>query len=776
MRFSSVRPPLLLLLFAVATATGAQRPGGAPRALTAADYARAEKFQGAAVTSLVFSAGVRPTWLADGRFWYRNAIPGGHELIIVDPSKKTRARAFDHAKVAATLSTAAGGSWAELTLPLTTLELTPDGKSITVTVGTRRFTCDVQGPRCTAAPLPSSPPGGGPLTMSPDGKSGAFIRTWNLWVRDIASGRETQLTTDGVKDYSYALDNAGWTKSDRAVVVWSPDSKKLATFQQDERNVGDMYVVRTRAGHPELEAWKYPLPGDSVIQVIHRVIIDLASGTPRMVRLQIPPDAHRSTLCDHIVCGGTWADVQWSPDGAQLAFVSTSRDHKVEKLRIADAATGAVREVFEEKVATQFESGQGRVNWRALFGSNEFIWFSERSDMGRLYLHDLATGRLKNEITGGEGRVQQILRADEETRTIFFLGLGKEKGRDPYFRHLYKVGFDGKNMTLLTPEDGDHDFSVAPDWTYFTDSYSKPDVPPTAVVRDTDGQLVMPLEKADISRLLATGWKPPIPVTMKGRDGRTDIYGLLYAPTRLDSSRKYPVIDAIYPGPQSGSVGSRSWTASSGDAQAMAELGFVVVRIDGMGTPNRSKSFHDAWYGNMGDNTLPDQVTGIKQLAARYRWIDVDRVGITGGSGGGFASVDAMFRYPDFFKVAVSSSGNHDNRVYEDDWGERYQGLLVRNPDGTTNYDNQANQLVARNLKGKLLITHGGMDNNVPPYNTLLVVDALINANKDFDLLIFPNQRHGYGDQSTYMTRRKWDYFVKWLMGADPPREYEMKR
>jgi dipeptidyl aminopeptidase/acylaminoacyl peptidase len=292
-------------------------------------------------------------------------------------------------------------------------------------------------------------------------------------------------------------------------------------------------------------------------------------------------------------------------------------------------------------------------------------------------------------------------------------------------------------------------------------------------VRDADGKLVLALEKADITRLVAAGWKPPVPITVKARDGVTDLYGLMYKPTALDPARKYPIINHIYPGPQTGSVGGRSFNPARGDAQALAELGFVVVEIDGMGTPWRSKQFHEAYYGNMGDNTLPDQVAGMRELAGRFPWIDIDRAGIYGHSGGGYATADAMFRYPDFFKVGISEAGNHDNRVYEDDWAEKWQGLLENKADGTTNYDNQANQLQAKNLKGKLLLAHGTMDNNVPPNNTLLVVNELIKANKDFDLLMLPNRGHGFGNEG-YMVRRRWDYFVKYLLGAEPPREYQM--
>jgi dipeptidyl aminopeptidase/acylaminoacyl peptidase len=294
-------------------------------------------------------------------------------------------------------------------------------------------------------------------------------------------------------------------------------------------------------------------------------------------------------------------------------------------------------------------------------------------------------------------------------------------------------------------------------------------------LRNLDGKLIVNLEKTDISRLKATGWQPPTPIEIKAHDGQTDLYGLLFTPENLDTKKKYPVIDYIYPGPQGGSVGSWSFSASRGDNQALAELGFIVVVIEGTSNPLRSKSYHDMNYGNMAENTLPDQVEGIRQLAGRYSYIDTNRVGIWGHSGGGFATAAAMFRYPNFFKVGISESGNHDNRNYEDDWGERYDGLLARQADGASNYEAQANENYAKNLKGKLMLAHGLMDNNVPPSNSMLVVEALIKANKDFDLVLFPNSAHGYGAFSLYMTRRRWDYFVKNLSGAEPPHEYELK-
>ena len=717
-----------------ATVTLPANPQQTP-VVTAADYARAERFLRENTMPLVSGLGVQPTWLAGDRFGYRITTRGQSQFILVNPSKGTR--------IACSPETDRCGGALD---PREVSRLQP--------------------------PQPPQRPPGRPESRSPNGMRAAYIRDYNLWVRDIATGRETQLTTDGQKDFGYATDNAGWVKSDRPVLVWSPDSRKIATFQQDDRPVGEMYLVTTKVGHPELQQWKYPLPGDSAISMISRVVINV--DTPRVIRFRMPPDAHRSTLCDHVICRGTeWADVEWYPDGSHIAFVSTSRDHKHEVFRVADAATGSVRDVFREDVATQYESGNGTVNWRVLPASNEVIWFSERDDWGQLYLYDLATGQLKSKITSGDGNVAELRRVDEKSRTLWFVGNAKERGRDPYFRHFYRIGMDGRRLSLLTPEDADHQISLAPSGQYFVDSYSKPDVPPVTVLRDLNGKSVVTLETADITRLSATGWKPPMPITVKARDGKTDLYGLMYVPTNLDRTKKYPIVNHIYPGPQTGSVGGRSFSPSRGDAQSLAELGFIVVEIDGMGTPWRSKSFHDAYYGRMGDNTLPDQVAGMKELASRYPWIDINRAGIYGHSGGGFAAADAMFRYPDFFKVGISEAGNHDQREYEDDWGERYQGLLTRTSEGGDNYAAEANQVLAKNLKGKLLLAHGTMDDNVPPYNTLLVVNELMKANKDFDFILLPNRTHGFGNEP-YMVRRRWDYFVKNLLGAEPPKEYQL--
>ena len=460
------------------------------------------------------------------------------------------------------------------------------------------------------------------MRISPDKKRAAFIRDYNLWVRDVATGKETQLTKDGVKDFGYATDNAGWTHSDRPIVRWSPDSKKIATFQQDQRGVGEMYLVETRVGHPELQAWKYPLPGDPVVTTIQRVIIDV--DDPHVVRLQMPPDQHRSTLCDDVACrGGEWEDVQWSADHAQVAFVSTSRDHKREQLRIADAATGEVRDVLEETVPTFFESGNGRVNWRYLPASNEIIWFSERDNWGQLYLYDLATGKLKNQITTGEGNVTQLLSVDEKNRMLYFLGVGREKGRDPYFIHFYRDRLRRKESRAADAGGCESRDDAVAFRTLFRRQLFEARCAAGHRAARRGRQADRARSRRPTSRdLLATGWKPPLPITVKARDGVTDLYGLMFKPTNFDPCEEVSDRQSYLSGSANRQRGQPQFFGGARRCQALAELGFIVVEIDGMGTPWRSKKFHEAYFGDMGDNTLPDQVAGMKQLA---RAISVDR-------------------------------------------------------------------------------------------------------------------------------------------------------
>ncbi|MEO5629390.1 MAG: DPP IV N-terminal domain-containing protein [Thermomonas sp.] len=744
--------------------------------VTRADYQRAASMLGDRTALLVDNAISSVRWLADGSVTWQRSDAGKSLFERLDPATGKTAPAFNQKALADAINLASseadkkGKPVDAGKLPVTGIKI--EGVGLLISTGRGNFRCE--GNTCTAAAKAKT--GDGPGAASPDGKREAFIRGWNLWLRDVASGKETQLTFDAKPDYGYATNNAGWVHNDNAILVWSPDGQKIATFQQDQRKTSTMTLVGTNVGAPIVQQWKYPFVGDADITMIERVIIDLSGAKPTTIRLKMLPDQHRSTCADDVACSDGWEDVQWAKDGRTLAFVSTDRGHKSAKLRVADAKTGAVRDVFEETVATQYQSAPAldSVNWRYLPESNEFIWYSEQSDWGHLYLHDLDTGKLKRQITSGKWNVTRIAHVDPASRTLWFSGVGREPG-DPYFVYFYKVGLDGGDVSLLTPEPASHTVNASDDGRQFVDSYSTTTQPPVTLLRDADGKQVAELARTDISRLKAAGWVAPADIMVKARDGKTDLYGLMFKPSKFDASRKYPIITYIYPGPQVGSVGRRGFAPSRNDHQALAELGFVVIAIDGMGTPLRSKSFQDAWYGNMADNTLPDQVAALKQLAAKYPWIDASRAGMWGHSGGGNATATAMFMYPDIYKVGIAESGNHDNLSYEDDWAERYHGLQVKNADGTDNYTGQDNAAHADKLKGKLLLIHGMMDDNVPPQNTLLVVDALVKANKDFDLLLLPHARHGYGVDSSYVMRRRWDYFVRNLLGATPPAQFELK-
>ena len=753
------------------------RNATAPVAATLEDYQSAERFLAPNVDPLVTDRILSQYWQEGDRLVYRKSVSSGSEILIVDSLTGLKTTVFDPINLANAIGEITGETPDSADLSLSALEVSKD-------LGVFNFSYEGDDYQLETADfslqkLQEAKPD---EFLSPDRTRAAFIRDHNLWLRDTSDDTLTQLTFDGVQDYGYATNNAGWLRDDGPVLLWSPDSQKIATFRHDSRNVGEMYLVTTEVGHPTLDAWKYPLPGDESIFMIERVVIHV-SDEPRLVTMNMPPDPHRSSTADHVAGrGGVFLDVEWSFDGNVLAFVSSSRDHKSATLRLADPYTGDVRTVYKESVASYYESGYRSQNWRVLHDRDEFIWYSEKDNWGHLYLHDLNTGALKRQLTSGNWPVLEVQQVDEDSGTLYFTAAGKGNG-DPYYHYLYSLDLAGGDPSLLTPESAHHQIDWSDSAEYFVDTFSTPATPPVSVIRDRSGEVILELEKADASGLVDMGWQAPESFAVKARDQQTDLYGLLYRPSHFNPDRSYPILNYLYPGPQSGSVGSRAFQPARRDKQAVAELGFIVVEVDAMGTPGRSKSFHDAYYGNMGDNGLPDQVSTIRQLAADRPWMDIERVGIWGHSGGGFASTRAILSYPDFYKVAVSSAGNHDNRNYEDDWGEKWQGLLETYPDPIsgsanvlpgprTSYDNQANQLLAENLKGKLLLAHGLLDDNVPPSNTLLVVQALIEANKDFDLLLLPSARHGFGN-SGYFMKKRWDYFVEHLQGVEPSLEFQ---
>jgi len=752
--------------------------------MTGATYARAEQFLGRNAGRLVFGAQATPNWI-DGsdRFWYRTNTREGARFILVDPTTGERSSAFDHARLAASLSVATGDSHTAAKLPFDEIDFLDGGASVRFAVDdSTTWRCSLSSYVCAGPSYHERLPID--EVTSPDGRWIAFEREENLWIRSSETGQEYALTTDGEEHHGYAVhpENRDWVTHRRQgikrppILSWSPDSRRLVTHKLDERAVEDIHHLETTTGRPILYASRYALPGDSVIPTYDLYVFDVEDRSS--VRVDIPTQEMVNATCCSIMEGDVWKDVRWGAAGDRLYVTNIKRGNREVDLYEADARTGSVRRVLQETSQTFLELNQnsnGIPNWRVIRDGRELIWFSQRDGWGHLYLYDLQSGELRNQITSGPWVVQNVLHVDDAEGHVYFTANGRDAVADPYYRLLYRVNLDGSGLTLLTPEDATHIVSVAPSGRYVVDTYSRRDTAPVTVLRAQDGSVLLQLETSDISDLLATGWTWPTAFTVKARDGITDLSGFLYFPTNFDPDLSYPIIDYIYPGPQIGPVRTRGFTASpGGDVQAMAELGFIVFTIDATGTPSRSKAFHDAYYGNLGDNGLPDHITAMKQLAVTYPQIDLERVGIFGHSGGGFSSTGAMLRYPDFFKVAVSGAGNHDNRSFGHYWGEKYQGLLERNEDGTDNYDSQANHHLAGSLEGKLLLYYGTLDDRVHPNANLLLIDELVRHNKDFDLIVLPNRNHGSSGEP-YIVRRRWDYFVEHLLGLEPPREYQIR-
>ncbi len=764
----------LVVLVLALVAAGAR---AANAQVTTATYARAEAMLSPNADKLVLRDGVRPNWIRGGdRFWYRVATATGTEFVLVDPARKLRRPAFDHGKLAAGLARAADTAVAADSLPFPTLTWEEEGKATRVVVSLRgkSWRCDLGTYRCdsTATPKPPDPN----ELLSPDGKWALVRKDYNLWIRNTATDERRQVTTDGERrnDYaSHAESNTNSVTSQRLglpappLAVWSADSKRILTHRLDQRAVREQYLVQSVHGdgiRPKLWSFVFPYPGDSIVPMASWRIFDAETG--RMVVPDAPalPAPYDAPL---FFGDGWWGDSA----GANGYYLERERGGKAYRLKAFDGATGTVRTIAEERGPTMVEPalilGLPPLI-KVLGGGREIVWFSQRDGWAQLYLLDGATGQVKNRITTGPWVVRELVRVDEVSRTAWFTAGGREPGRDPYYRHLYSVKLDGTGLALLSPEDADHQIAASPSGAWLLDRFSRVDLPPATVLRSADGKVVIPLEQADISRLLATGWRYPERFTVKAAGDTTTLYGILIKPSGFDSTKRYPVIEEIYPGPQAGKV-PKGFEAGS-DHRAIVELGFVGVEVDGRGTPLRSKAFHEYSYGRLENGGgLEDHVAAYRQLGPRYRYLDLDRIGIYGHSGGGFASTRAMLLYPETYKVAVSSAGNHDQRGYLSLWGETYQGM----PSGD-NYLAQANPTMAKNLRGKLLLAFGDMDDNVPPTLTIQLIDALTKANKDYDLLIIPNGHHGMLF-SGYFRRRRWDYLVEHLLGAQPPSGYEVK-
>jgi len=768
-------------------------------AVTRADYSSAERFLPWNTDKYLVNADIQHHWIGkQDRFWYlRTSASDAREFVVVDAATGKTQPAFDHQKIAGGLARATQTAVEPGALPFTEFRYTlaQDAIQFRITGQTEKlWTCQLKTGACSDS-TPVERPG---ESKSPDGKWLVAVRDHNLWIRPAGGGSEVALTTDGVEynGYSATRGDSGHVVSDQrfgvispAHVAWSPDSKYLLTYRVDETKIKESYLIQSTPEdgtlRPKLYTFRWPMPGDSNIPALQPVIIDV--GTHQLTRfdnMQVNAP-FEGALERHYL----W----WSADGSKAYFIQRERFSRSVSLMVLDPKTGTMHSLVEESSPTWVRLNGDDGIWTdpsvRTCRNGDVIWWSERDGWGHLYYYDGATGRLRNQITKGPWVVRNIVRIDDAQGRVFFTASGREPGREPYKLHLYSVKFDGSGIRLLTPEDAEHArtqslleeishaglsskeeterFSAS--GRYFVDSYSGVNLPPVLAVRSADGRLIKNLERADISRLAKGGLTSVEAFKVLAADGRSEIYGNLFRPSKFDPAKRYPLIDSIYPGPQITRT-NRAFTAAlfdELDTQSLAELGFVVITIDGRGTPHRSHEFSDYSYGRLDKaSDLDDHIAGIRQLAQRYPYIDLDRVGIWGASGGGYASAHAMLSHPEFYKVAVSAEGNQDQRGYAAHWGETYIG-----PDNPGNYLLGANAPLAAHLKGKLLVMQGELDDNVSPSLALQLISALIRENKDFDYLLMPNRTHA-ADASPYFTRRRWDYFVRNLLGEEPPAGY----
>lgn len=717
---------------------------------------------------LVVADKVRPHWIDGGaRFWYAVSNDVGRRFVLVDPAAGTRAPAFDHAELAAALTAASGQQVDPWALPFSAIELA--GNAVEFVAFGEYWRCSLDGYACERAEF--TPPGSPLEVPSPDKKAAVSRRGHDLWARSLSDNREWALTTDGEADFQYGTGPDNMSNSTLLrkfglpymppVVAWSPDSTKVLAHQTDERGVRETHLLEARPADgsaPALRTQRYAYAGDENIPQAELVVLDVAKGT--VVRAQTEPllMPQMSPLMNK------WA--WWAPDSSAVYYLAQPRDLHTLTLNRLDPSTGEVTTVLSETGATRVEPNQWSYEPPLVqVLADEVLWFSQRDDWGHLYRYDLHTGALLGQVTSGQWLVRQILRVDEDERVVYFTASGLVD-EDPYRRTVCRIGLDGTGFAKLTDDELDHVVTMPDNREYFIDSASTVEIPPVTRVRDWSGRVLVELESADISKLTAVGWTPPERFRVKAADGVTDIYGVLYRPRGFDPAERYPVVDNLYPGPQVDRVAPSFDSGGMGfDAEPIAALGFVVVAIDGRGTPGRSKSFHDASYGHLADaGSLADHVAALRQLARSRPWMDVERIGAVGHSGGAFAAVRAMLDFPMLFKAGVALSGPHDIRYFNQGYVEAYDGA-----DDPEAWARASNAELAGRLAGPLLLVHGEMDDQVHPDHTLRLADRLVAAGKDFELLIVPGAEHTFIDCLAYVRKRCWDFLVRELMGAEPP-------
>jgi len=756
----ALRAATLVSALLVPAAAGAQG--------TASDYQRAMALR-ATYEGLAVNVPGPATWVGKtSQFWYRKSVKGGNEFVLVDAETLQKRPAFDHQRLAASLSKETGETYSASTLPFNAFAFTDDERGIEMSIGGVRWACSVTEYVCGRDDPPTAPgtlrgvsgPVRGPQApapekprVSPDGKWEALVDNYNVAVRQTGGKTLTRLSTDGSEGNYYEF----------ASFVWSPDSKALAAYRVRPGYRRFVHYVESSPEdqlQPRHWTLQYAKPGDA-LDLEQPVIFHVEPARQLRVADDLFPNPY------------TLSRAVWRKDGRAVTFEYNQRGHQAYRVIEVDAATGRARAVISEEPKTFFyynqassSRGAGKKFRYDLDDGREVIWMSERDGWNHLYLYDGVTGALKQQITKGDWAVRGVEKVDEEKRQIWFSANGMYQGKDPYFLHSYRIGFDGSGLTTLTQVDADHDVKFSADMKYFVDTYSRVDQPTVSELRRTsDGSIVAELERGDITELVKAGWKPPEVFTAKGRDGRTDIWGVIVRPTTFDPSAKYAVIESIYAGPQ-GSFVPKTFSAYS-PMQAQAELGFIVVQIDGMGTSNRSKAFHDVAWQNLGDAGFPDRILWHKAVAAKYPSYDITRVGIYGGSAGGQNALGGLLFHPEFYKVGVSYAGCHDNRMDKIWWNEQWMGWPIgRQYSASSNVDQ------AWRLEGRVLLVVGELDTNVDPSSTMQVVKALVRANKTFDLLVVPGAGHSAGrsdEYGVYGERKRFDFFVQQLLGVTPP-------
>lgn len=714
---------------------------------TRADYERANTLQ-KRTQNTVFKAGVKAHWFAGNtRFWYRNDLAdGAREFVVVDAVRGQKTAAFDHERLAAALSKATRKEHKATHLPIESLQFSGDDRVDFAAVG--RFWTFHAGTGDLAEAAAPRPDEKKPATeakrpraaqASPDGKWIAFFKDHNIHVRPADREESIPLSREGTAEDGYG-----------GGIFWSPDSRALVALRTRQGVEHRVHLIESSPRdqlQPKLHWLFYLKPGDRIPQAKPH-LFDVPARKEIPVRDELFPNPW------HI------GDVRWQPDSRHFTFYYNQRGHQVVRIIAVAAATGEATAIVDEKSNT-FIDYDGKTFVHYLDDSGELIWMSERDGWNHLYLYDARTGKVKNAITRGEWLVRGVDWVDREKRQVWFRAGGIRPGQDPYYVHYCRVNFDGTGLVICTEGDGIHKVDFSPDRRFIIDTYSRVDQAPVTELRRTeDGKRVCPLEEADIRALKATGWQAPERFVASGRDGKTEIYGVIYRPSTFRAEQKYPVIEHIYAGPQGAFVPKRF--SPFHPPQALAELGFIVVQMDGMGTSHRSKAFHDVCCKNLGDAGFPDRIAWIRAAAEKYPYLDLTRVGIYGGSAGGQNTLRGLLAHPDFYKVGVSDCGCHDNRMDKIWWNELWMGWPVG-----PHYAEQSNVTNAHKLQGRLLLIVGELDKNVDPASTMQVANALIKADKDFDLLVIPGAGHGAAE-TPYGTRRRQDFFVRHLLGTEP--------